>query len=164
MCQLHPSKGSIKRANFSVFLFHLDGTSKILVLYKQYPVLHKQKNGTTWWAVNYCELEKFTLPEAYSTLCLSQVVDSLTGSKVFSCWSYLKADQLACSFTSKGGANQRIWGDIQATLSFRPISRFDWSHWMWATSEWSMWVRRLWAREMWTVYKSFETISRVDTS
>ena len=34
--------------------------------------------------LDYCKLKKFTLPEAYPTLCLSQVVDSLTGSKGFS--------------------------------------------------------------------------------
>ena len=42
------------------------------------------KDGSTIWAVDYRELNKFTLPDAYLTPSLSQVVESLAGSKVFS--------------------------------------------------------------------------------
>ena len=42
------------------------------------------KDGSTIWAVDYRELNKFTLPDAYPTPCLSRIVESLAGSKVFS--------------------------------------------------------------------------------
>ena len=43
-----------------------------------------KKDGTTRWAVDYRELNKSTLPDAYPTPCLSHIVESLAGSKVFS--------------------------------------------------------------------------------
>ena len=43
-----------------------------------------KKDGTTRWAVDYRELNKSTLPNAYPTPCLSHIVESLAGSKVFS--------------------------------------------------------------------------------
>ena len=43
-----------------------------------------KRDGTTRWAVDYRELNKYTLPDAYSTPCLSRIVESLAGSKVFS--------------------------------------------------------------------------------
>ena len=43
-----------------------------------------KKDGSTRWAVDYRELNKSTLPDAYPTPCLSHIVESLAGSKVFS--------------------------------------------------------------------------------
>ena len=43
-----------------------------------------KKDGTTRWAVDYRELNKYTLPDAYPTPCLSHIVESLAGSRVFS--------------------------------------------------------------------------------
>ena len=47
-------------------------------------VLVAKKDGTTQWAVDYRELNKHMLPDAYPTPCLSHIVESLVGSKVFS--------------------------------------------------------------------------------
>ena len=43
-----------------------------------------KKDGTNQWAVDYRELNKFTLPDAYPTPCLSHIVEGLAGSRVFS--------------------------------------------------------------------------------
>ena len=43
-----------------------------------------KKDGTTRWAVDYRELNCHTLPDAYPTPCLSQIVEGLAGSRVFS--------------------------------------------------------------------------------
>ena len=43
-----------------------------------------KKDGTTQWAVDYWELNQYTLPDAYPTPCLSHIVESLAGSRVFS--------------------------------------------------------------------------------
>ena len=43
-----------------------------------------KKDGTTRWAVDYRELNRHTLPDAYPTPCLSQIVEGLAGSRVFS--------------------------------------------------------------------------------
>ena len=43
-----------------------------------------KKDGTTRWAVDYRELNKHTIPDAYPTPNLAAAVESLAGSKIFS--------------------------------------------------------------------------------
>ena len=43
-----------------------------------------KKDGSTRWAVDYRELNKFTVPDSFPTSNLSQVIKSLEGSEIFS--------------------------------------------------------------------------------
>ena len=43
-----------------------------------------KKDGSTRWANNYCKLNKYTIPDAFPTPNLSQVIESLAGSEIFS--------------------------------------------------------------------------------
>ena len=43
-----------------------------------------KKGGSTRWAVDYRELNKYTIPDSFPTPNLSQVIESLAGSAIFS--------------------------------------------------------------------------------
>ena len=47
-------------------------------------VLVAKKDGSTRWAVDYRELNKYTVPDSFPTPNLSQVIESLAGSAIFS--------------------------------------------------------------------------------
>jgi len=42
-----------------------------------------KKDGSIRWSIDYRELNRYTLPDAYPIPCLSQVVENIAGSKMF---------------------------------------------------------------------------------